>query len=532
MNTIKKITSFFLTKTLVFLGTSLLMLSHDAIAQEKIECTKLFNSTDSRYSFKYAGHDSKYIYWFTTFNSKDILHIKIVDIENKTIHIEKKLNLPPNYAKSDILKLKMYDGKISIVSTYFNEGDKKYYIFRETIDIEKANTCGDLEKIAEMPATNKKASWSVVESEDKSFYAFLMYNYEGFEYSESQLLVLKNDFSLLYQADLLKNLPGVRKINEIIVDNEGNVYSMIMSFKSLDDAKDYEEIKVKFPSHNERVDVQTQKYQYQILFTDNMGNCSNHVIVPPQGKFIKYASVFVNDTTKIICGALCNIGSLNNSDVFSYKLENKIVSDITITDSEEISLKLQTDYLESNDRDLYDEAQENKKSSLWDYHNLTNRGMIKFNDGYIAFIEKTLQFIYAVNQGKAGTSLFNISVNDYVYGLYIDSTGTIGNLFIIPKKQSKKEDPNFKSSYWVKNDKLYFLFSTDNYMQRKMEKTICYIYDKDFNRTSVEIPSVGICEKGFTTGNIWVDDRTLIGCGLNRPNLQSSFVYLIKLNID
>ena len=63
----------------------------------------------------------------------------------------------------------------------------------------------------------------------------------------------------------------VKKVNEIIVDNEGNVYTMIMSFKSLDDAKDYEEIKVKFSSGNQKIGVQTQKYQYQMLFTNSIG---------------------------------------------------------------------------------------------------------------------------------------------------------------------------------------------------------------------------------------------------------------------
>jgi hypothetical protein len=188
--------------------------------------------------------------------------------------------------------------------------------------------------------------------------------------------------------------------------------------------------------------------------------------------------------------------------------------------------------LEANDRDLYRNAQENSEKMTWDYHNLENRGIIEFNKGHVVFIEKTLTFSHKINQVGAESYLQQIYVNDYLYGIYIDSTGKINNIFIIPKKQSKGGDPNFKSSYWVEKDKLYFFFSTDYYLQQKMEKSICYIYDKDFSRTSVEIPSSWEYENGFTTGNIWVGEKTLIGSGIDIPSTQKSYIFLVKINIE
>jgi hypothetical protein len=268
MNIYRSLSSRGLTRIAIMLVISIITFTKNVYSQELVECKKIFNSIDCQYGYKYCGHDSNNVYWYTTFNNQKVLHLRIADIKTLSLSVEKKLKLPSNYQNAELVKVKMHDGKLFILSSYFEKKEKMYYFFTETFDIETEISNGDLKKIAEAPGTNNSVSLQIVESQDKTHYAVLMYSFNDFEYSVSQLLVFKDDITLLYQSDLLEKLPGIIKINEIIVDNKGMVYTMLMSFSNITDAKDYEEIIVKYPKENISAYIQKPKYQYQILLTD------------------------------------------------------------------------------------------------------------------------------------------------------------------------------------------------------------------------------------------------------------------------
>lgn len=372
-----------------------------------------------------------------------------------------------------------------------------------------------------MPELDKGVLQSMLTSKNGMYHALAVRNKtKKGENLGSYLYVFNDEFDVLYSYDnFFDVLNGHNLIDELIIGDNSKFYALIKSFKSASDADEDSKVSFKIEGLQRAIFfINNQRYKYYLLCASEKNEGSLTELIAPDGKFIRYATVMNIGTQLYLAGALSNTGDLNYSGVFFQKLDSEFVESIEVTNYNEFSEEFLTKYLSERDQRLYDKAKSNADKNLWDYHDFANRGVVPFNDGYIAFMEQYATYTYAVTTTatpqRISTTYYDVAQNDYVFATYISKTGEIVETFKIPKQQSFIGRPSFMSAYKVIGDQLYFLFTDMDMKKSKYEQMILYVYDKDFSKTTYQVYFPVEVKNGLKFFNEWVSDNYLLGFGL------------------
>jgi hypothetical protein len=500
-----------LKSILILLLLLFMFLTEKTNAQPTMEFRQLGTYTyDMLDDFMYLGHDNDIVYFYKYNRNQTAISILSANYKDGSPGVMKKIKLPKQYHESEILQLKQDKGQLILLSSYLNIKMRKHFVFKESINMKTGLSNGDLKKIVEFPFLCDAETWETVKSENGQYYAAVVFDFGRKASQDSYLFVLDSDFQLVYrQDDFFRPLKGYSIIKEFIVDNNGKVYCMIQSYQNEKIAHDYELIKFELqPMELVNIYMEKQNYKYHIILTDEDNAPVLCEISPPNNKFLKYATVFNYGESVFLGGVYSKPDNLNNGGLFVSKLESHDFDDIEIQESVEFSDEFHMQYLDKKDLRYYENAQKKGENALWDYHNLTNRGMIPFQNGFLIFLEQTLIIRYSSSSTSAVLNYL-----DYVYMAHVSIEGKFLNFVKVPKKQVVN-GTNFWSSYKVINDKLYFIFGPeDAFKKGKFDLMLAYVYDGDLIRKTVEIPTVQFSKWGLRTDNVWLSDNTMIATG-------------------
>ena len=459
------------------------------------------------------GQDGDCVYFCQVKKGK--VTISTANVETGEVSKERKFPLPANYDESEIITMKVENGSLYIFSSFYNRKDEKTYYFGESIDIVTGKSNGDLVKVFELPSMKKDISENMYVSDNEEYYAYVLYNHKGLEQIGSYLLVLDKEFKSIYSYEnFYSDLKGFSVIKELIVSDKGEITCFVRTYPTTKAADEGENLNIdSYGMTSVKVFVPYNTYKYYVLFASEDVEPTVVPVNPPDNKFIKYATLMSFNNSCFLSGVISDITDVNYSGVFCTPIEEH--GDSYDVDSyEELDEDFQKKYLSERDMELFDNAQLGKKGGIWDYHTYNNLGMCEFNDGYLIFLEQYVDFYV-----KTSDVLYFSTRKDYVITLYTNKAGEIQQVIKIPKLQWIIGSENSMSSYKVFNDKLYFLF-TDIEPRKgfgvgtnKSTQLFLYVFDKEFNRTTYQIPFLKEFKNGFLTANEWLSDNYLLGIG-------------------
>lgn len=503
----------------------LLLNSLSGISQRKLNPKELTITGFTQFEFKYVGKDENK-YYIVRMGNLNNYYLKAFDLKTDELVYENKIKLPSYYNSTNIIKMKCINDELYILSYSTDNNLDKTFIYIESFNSKTGNQNREFQKIAEMEKTNKEVSFRIAESPSNEIFAVLFIDIKKLEYLNSEIFLFDSEFNLINQVpDCIINIFGSNMIDELIVTDNSEVI-IIVKHSLVEGQEAFQTQELTFTTRENfkaRVMVYEQNYSYKLLYIPQDSETKTYDILAPPDSFVKYATVSTTGDKICIWGTLSEIDNLNNNEIFCTKFD-KYNDIIEINNPFKIDQELVLDNLEEKDKKLYDAAVKSRSDMLWDYHDLNNAGIIKFNNGYLILLEKTATYLQP-NQGESVV----VGANDYVYLIMTDNNFQIKKLDIIQKNQTQIGDPFYKSAYWVKDGKFYFLSTPLSYLKELDNPNMkLYIYDSDLDCEKITIPSPNDYKSGILSRNIWITDNKFIGYAVKNHFLGTFQLFSVE----
>ena len=477
----------------------------------------------NKVDFINSDNNNSYIYEIDKKN--EFINIFIISRDSGTLKSTIQIFLPSQYLESEIIGVSVVKTNVILLSSFINQKDNKTYYFRESFSLDTRKGIGDLKMIFEMPILKKDITTNFIKSKSRNYFAFIVYNYKGFNNIGSYAYVLDKEFNLSYSSnDLFNQIAGFSFIDEFYLTDIGSLHSIIRTFIDIEEVDRTRKVKVEYDFKNVyNINLHLQNYLYQICSIDkNRTTPTLTKILSPQEKFIKYLTIENIDSLCYLVGTFSNKNNLNDCGVFTYKLDlkNEYNEYLLINEYQSFENGFHDPYLTNVDKGLKNSALKEDSIGVWDYYNIINRGFCKYKNGYLCFLQKVIRVNYARKYNEYYPTIFY----DYIYAIYYDKTGEIVKTFIIPMHQ--KETLNeiitykeYRSSINVIDDKLFVIYNDFNpkyAVKDKYKKIVVLEYNEKLEYKTCEILIDDAIKYGIFTFDEWICNNKLLGFGYQK----------------
>lgn len=435
---------------------------------------------------KIIKSDNKSVYYYCNTNMDGVFcdyDPSIIDLSNHYI-VKHDISSGANRIyeiKQDVKEYKLnfmkhlyINGSVQVIFSYFNKRDGIYYLFKESIDIDKMESNNDIKKVAEINLINQKNT--VLES------SFLDYQNNKFIFRYKLLTknkiqtfgleVFDKEFNKEWSAsDIAITATGVNYESNYRIDNEGNVYAIQRNFEKEEDyMKNYSKSKV-----------------WAVCYSKD----SKPNVIPlmlENNNFITSQELNINKNGDVICAGLyANLGNTSAIGAYSIILEPKLTKIKSINSkafSNEILLKGVDEKIKNDELKKIISNKDFEK----DFGYKMNEIYLRNDGGFDVVAEKV----------KTEYVKFNNEVTGYFYYddllvLVYNADGSINWIQKIPKYEYFENNSRLAASYFMKHDKndnMHFIFNLgNNFNLKPKSKTVTISLDKQGNEKFKELES-------------------------------------------
>ncbi|MDZ7876463.1 MAG: hypothetical protein U5L45_02275 [Saprospiraceae bacterium] len=379
----------------------------------------------------------------------------------------------------------MLNGRLWVLSYFYNEKHEKTYLFAQEVNKSTLNLAKDLVKIAEQDQKNADKSdvFTVATSRDSSKIVIFNRQPKADKQQEFSLVVYDGNFKELWSKDA--KLPYSRKnftIEDHQLDNEGNVYLLGIIY-------------TEGAARLERRGKATYQYDIVAYRRDNTTTESQEYKIDMKDRFVSDLSFKIEDNGDLVCaGFYSEKGAKSIKGACFFKINPK-TQDQTSISSRPFDFEFMTTNLSERNKErakaAIDRGDKSAEPELYDYSidkliTRSDGGVIMVAEQY--FIDERLRYNnngfggglwgnntfydpysyrsiydpYGRNNNNNRRPDYYFHYNDIIV-VNIQPDGEIAWTARVPKRQESVNDYGQYSSYGMSivADKLCFIYNDD-----------------------------------------------------------------------
>ncbi len=465
-----------------FLGSFLLFTAFNAIAQEtgstvKVDWGKEYTTPSKSYITEIIGTDGDYIYmirnkdkrslntysFISPSESKNMIvpyHKPSLEVYNMKGNFEINHNIPSilKEANMDLESFTLLNNELSIITSQYDKVKKNNSLHISTLD-KKELKLNTPKKINSIPANTRynKGGFKYSLSYNRKYLSTIQIapsNLGGKKQGVDKIKVFDEQLNFLWEKEISEGLPNGNdekyySIN-YEVDNEGNVYHLVETFKS----KEYKKNNRGKPNS-----------AYTIIAYTNEGNSVSRYDISLDDLFMINLKFKISNTGKIICSGFYS--TKNPSTIISIGKGhgiNGIFYQVINLEKEENPIEIKT--IKEFDADFLGEYRSDKKVAKGKgLPNFKLDDIIVRKDGSVVLLAEQYSIIHNMNYNKkagdAGVTL-SYEYQDIIV-VNVSMNGEIEWITKIPKDQYTHSDSGFYSSYnYLINDgNIHLIYNDD-----------------------------------------------------------------------
>lgn len=406
---------------------------------------------------------------------------------NHSMNIKKSNKIPLKYKnkKMDFEDAIFVDGRLYLLSSYFNEAKKKNHLFAQEISRRSLEPRRSMVHLGAIDARNKVRIGAFDNRFSRDSSKILIFNQLPYKKKDPErfaLRVFDNQFNELWTKDIVLPYNDEKfSVEEYRIDNKGNVYLLGVIYQD----------KVRSRRNGQ------PNYQYTILAYNQNGESVEEYRVDIKNRFITDLTFRVGDDYNLVCsGFYSELGTFSIKGTCFFRLDSKTKKLFNLN-FKEFDFDFVTEFMTDKQKEKIKNAEQKgkRKKSAELYQYSLDKLILRSDGGALLvaeqyFVQERNNFdnINGVGFGGIYANRFNnrfyndpaFQNTDFYYNfndiivVNIRPNGEIEWATRIPKRQVTTNDGGYFSSYSMSivRDKLYFVYNENgrNFEERKENK--------------------------------------------------------------
>lgn len=388
--------------------------------------------------------------------------------------------------RKEVEGIYMLDGKLMMFTSFYNQKQKKKYVFVQEVNKKTLNFGTRSKKIGEYPfgGNFKLGSWGgsvgIQMSRDSS--KVLLYSDiqdKKKENDEFKFQVFDTELNELW-SNMVK-VPYENQlfdIQKVKVDNDGNVYMVGLKYKE----------RRKLFSRGDA------NYEYKILAYTQNGATEKEYDVKMGDRFLSDLQLAIDESGDLICGGFYSDQNTFNVKGSYFLRIDKETQEVKAESFKEFSIESM--FQESSDKakaKAEKKKAKGKNVELFSYD--LDEIILRADGGAVMIGEQFYTRTYTRTDAQGNMSSTTYFYFNDIIVVNVSPSGEIEWVELVPKRQSSSNDGGFFSSYAsaVVDDKLYLVFNdhANNLMRKEGDKVYRFTGRKDALVVLVEIDKEG-----------------------------------------